>query len=174
VFRINVMPHLWRRPLDLGLAVSNKHGATRLKQCSGSERHAGDAEPLPRLNSRKRWPAHTNSHKLSELTPTDSGRKHERYSTQPKRGIAQCRVRSLPSAAMLNLMPVPTKKNGKNQPTHTALIFSRSDLPMHDYCAGIVISGSLSSPVSAVIVNKNMIAVNARFVRQSLSSTQNH
>ena len=42
------------------------------------------------------------------------------------------------------------------------------------YCAGMVIRGSCSLlPVSA-IVNKNMTAVSARFVRQSRSSTQNH
>ena len=42
------------------------------------------------------------------------------------------------------------------------------------YWAGMVTKGSRSSPLPSIIVNKNMMAVSARFVRQSRSSTQNH
>jgi hypothetical protein len=41
------------------------------------------------------------------------------------------------------------------------------------HCAGMVIKGSFSSAPVSAIVNRNMMAVNARFVRQSRSSTQN-
>jgi len=46
-------------------------------------------------------------------------------------------------------------------------------LLFHPYCAGMVINGSLSLPPVSESVKKNMIAVIARFVFQSLSSIQN-
>jgi len=46
--------------------------------------------------------------------------------------------------------------------------------PFARHCAGMVIRGSFSSPVFSAMVNRNMMAVKARFERQSRSSTQNH
>ena len=42
-----------------------------------------------------------------------------------------------------------------------------------NHWAGIVISGSFSAPPVSASVKKNITAVRARFVAQSLSSTQN-
>jgi len=42
-----------------------------------------------------------------------------------------------------------------------------------NYCAGIVTKGSSRPPPVSASVKKNMTAVSARFVCQSLSSTQN-
>ena len=67
----------------------------------------------------------------------------------------------------LTLPSAPSVSACLNRPCHEAGFGSR------DYCAGMVIKGSLSGlPVSAS-VKKNMTAVSARFVRQARSSTQN-
>src|SRR5262249_38181285 len=53
------------------------------------------------------------------------------------------------------------------------LLFRFPALVVAIYCAGMVISGSLSAPPASLRVKKNMITVSARLLRRSPLSIQN-